>query len=223
MEPPPNVAAYYSYVKTQLTNIGSFSFLAVETPQLKSRQHRRLIGHSPDSPIFGRPILYTDQYLGSDIQYAYARHAVEPEDFLQQLDFFYYENVKDFPELQDRPFPIVMNVNGSLLQHDARFPYSTSNPMRSAVQEGIRFIRISMPFGDLAAEFGPTRYFEDELDKIHLKRLPRHLESPLFGCDVTRSTILSGFMSRIHWASSILPKSILKQAIGEFTSQNIPA
>ncbi len=223
MEPSPNVAACYSYVNQQITSVGSFSFVAVETPTLNGRQHRRLIGHSPGSQIYGRPILYTDHYISSDIQYAYARHTLEAEDFLRQLDFFYYENVKDYPELQDRPFPIVMNVGGSLFQHQAPFPYSELNVMRSVIQEGIRFIRISIPFGDIAAEFGPPKYFYDELDQLYQKRLPQHLESPLFGCDVTKSTILSGFMSRIHWASNILPKSILEQAIGEFTSESIIA
>jgi hypothetical protein len=212
---------YYEGVRHNLTSIGGLPFSVAETPIINGRQHRRIIGYSykPSSPLNGRPILYSDYYVSTGKRFVYQRHKTEPDSFFKELDYFYYEQLADYAELEGRKFDMSLNLGGSLREIQERLPYSPLAPLT----HDIRFFRIAIPFGDVAVEFGPANTFSDELKCSHRRQLPQALESPLIGCDLTKSNLLSSLMARVHWAAGLIPVSILEQAIAELISENIPA
>ncbi len=157
--------------------------------------------------------------MTSGQRYVYARHNSDPRRFFEQLDYFYYERIKNYPELEGREFKIYLNVDGGFEEAWKQLPYSLVAPLK----KDIRFFRISIPFGDVAVEFGPITQFTSELANTHKRKLPQALESPLLGCDLTKSTLLGSLMARLHWASELISTSILEQAIAELISEGIPA
>jgi hypothetical protein len=191
----------FRVASTDSFSLSNIPLLVVETEAVKNRTHRRVLGDMSDhnSQLYGKPVLYIDLYGNVDENptiYAYARHRVNPTKFMQLLNDFVEEMKPSYGELRDREFQVWANVNAELKEFAVRFPI-----LPSLFGGELSFIRVSIPFGDVAIEFRPPkRETDSELDEVRRGELTGMTEAPLFGCDVTQSTEASALFARLHWA-----------------------
>lgn len=191
----------FRVASTDSVSLSNIPFLIVETETVKNRTHRRVLGDGGDTnpQLYGRPVLYLDLYGDVDENpriYAYARHRVDARNFIQILNDFVEEKKPSYAELRDREFQVWANVNAELKEFKTRFPI-----LPGLLQGELSFIRVSIPFGDVAIEFrSPQREMVNELDKVRRGELTAMIEAPLFGCDVTQSVEASALFARLHWA-----------------------
>jgi hypothetical protein len=218
----------YRGVRTEPEVIGNFPIVIAEPEPLTesgiTRRHKRIIA-SGKADVYGRPIVYCDTYSSSrpssDLTFVYARHQSKQREFLLKLDYFLENQRHNFPELADRSFECILNVDGEFVQTSSPLPFSLNlgvNP------ENIKFLRISIPFGDISIEFTTAaRVSDDELAFARRRTLPRALESPLFGFDASHSSIWAPFLAQIHWAAGSIPYSTLENLIEFSATTPIPA
>ncbi|MGH9628639.1 MAG: hypothetical protein ACRD7E_09920 [Bryobacteraceae bacterium] len=145
--------------------------------------------------------------------YLYARHKWNAASFVEALDGFLLEH---FKEWNGRSFPVVLNRDGKRLELDLTMPFGIAVPGIEAV----RFAKFVFPFGPITIEFGMTRVSENDLKELERNRLPRSLETPLIGCEVTNTDLPLSLVARGHWASEMIPPevlvSLLRQAAPAF-------
>ncbi len=223
----PGSDPVYPNVKQEFETVEGFSIVTAETSIVSgegARVHKRVFGASPQWPAtLGKPIVYSDSYVGSpgEETYAYARHDVDYARFLVVLDYFFQQQRERFAELMDRSFPCWLNQGGKLVETQVPFPFSLHLPTNGGE---IEFIRMSLPFGDLSVEFSKPRVQAvSELDFLRRKVLQKFVESPLFGFDASTSTLLVPLMAQIHWATKIVPQRVLGEVLQQFASNPIPA
>jgi len=209
----------YPVTKTEAIEVSNRPFLVAEVG-LGKRTHRRVIGEATSGhpSLTGKPILYVDSY-GDPEQpriYAYARHKVTFTEFVRLLDRFILDKTPAYKELKGREFPVWTNGGGGLIQSKVRFPL-TSEPVDSKTS----FFRISIPFGDIAIEFTPTSpEAKDELTSVKVGKLPRLIESPLFGCDLSQTSEACSLFAQVHWAGpDQLPAAIVTGLIKQMSAQ----
>ncbi len=206
----------YHSVKSHVGTIEGVSFVVAEVPAVNGRQHRRVIGLAPQDPaLHGKPLVYADSYpLDNERTIVYARHRTSPAEFVAELDNFFLEQLVDFPELRRRLFQCQMNIAGELVEDEVGLPFTEFTNIVGL--DYLRFLRLSIPFGDLAIEFGtPTLEIPNQLSGLNRHQLPRALETPLVGCDLTKASVLAVLMSRLHWASDRIPPQILERLIDQ--------
>lgn len=204
---------FYQNVKTNLGKVANFSYFTAETDVLEGGgQHRRIIGFAPGNPdIHFKPIIYGDAYLSTSepTTYVYARHTSKPSTFFPLLDDFLLANV---PELSGRQFTMDLNVANEPLELQSPLPFTAKMPL----QHDIRFCRVNLPLGDLTIEFGEPVVLSSE---VRDKRMTTRLESPLLGCDFSKSTLYAKLMAQVHWASNRIPTDVLIKLMEEFIPQ----
>jgi hypothetical protein len=147
--------------------------------------------------------VYGDTYpQRHDATYIYARHTWNSGSFLDALDDFLRV---EFPELSTQSFPVVLNMEGTRVAFDAHTPFRRTLPD----PKSIRFAKFTFPFGPVTIEFGKRRVVEHDFTLLEGGQLSRALETPLIGCDVTRTELLSTLVARGHWAAAKIPVDIL--------------
>jgi len=179
------------------------SFVMVEA-EGRVRQHRRIVAVSQnDRALNGKSVVYADTFPERrDATYIYARHRWDAETFLRELGTFL---LSEFPEWAGRSFPTVLNVDGERLSLDSHIPFRNDLPNPSS----IRFAKFTLPFGPITIEFGKPRTIENDLRSLESGRLLRALETPLIGCDVTKTELATELIARGHWSSSKIPMDVL--------------
>ena len=178
-----------------------------------------MIGYGPTSRLYGRKIAYSDTYLRpGEPTYVYARHSAEPVKFFRILDYFLLQQLEEFPELKGREFDLLLNRAGAATEVSICLPFSTSLSL-----DALAFVRIYLPFGDISIEFDEITLTVDELNPLREQMLTRGLERPLVGFDMTKYHLLAKLMAELHWASGIVPQSILEGLIEQFSFSPVPA
>ena len=190
----------YRVASIESISLTDHKFLIVDTYSIGKRTHRRvLVKSSQDSQLVGKPILYLDLYGNVDENpriYAYARHAADVDRFVHLLNHFISGNENSYKELRDKQFHIWTNVDAELKEFKAKFPISPD-----MFQGPLSFMRVSIPFGDIAIEFCPPQAeIINELTQVERRELPGMIEAPLFGCDVTQSIESASLLASLHWA-----------------------
>jgi hypothetical protein len=210
----------YPSVRWSTGSENGISFYIVEPGPANGRQHRRMIGVGHGNPLVGRPIAYSDTYLReSERTYLYARHSAEPSEFFRVLDYFLLQQQDEFPELRGRRFHLLLNNGGAPSEVTSQLPFSTAVSL-----EGLQFVRVYLPFGDVAIEFGESTTTGDELELIRSAHaLTCKLESPLIGCDLTRYHVLASLVAKLHWARGVVPQSILEGLIEQLSFNPVAA
>jgi hypothetical protein len=193
-----------------------------ETDSALSRTHRRAVAVSKRTNLDGRVIYYWDSYSlkGPDTTYLYAKHSKDPEGFFRALDGFFALLREDLRELRGTSFPFISNVDGKLVTQRLTLPFAENFGRRPGRFpwlgkpgdrfKDVRFVRASMPFGDLSIEFGTdvtTKY--ESAAKLGIELMETSFDAPLAGVELTRSTILVPLLANIHWAAELLPKEVL--------------
>ena len=179
------------------------------------RQHRRILARCPaNRGLHGKPVVYADTFSEKeDATYVYARHTWGVNAFLRDLDDFLTD---EFSESADWSVPIILNQGGERLYLDLQIPFQIALPDQNA----IRFLKFLFPFGAISIEFGIPRISGSEISGLRYSRLTRALETPLIGCDVSRTELPTVLMARGHWAGPQIPREILNalllQAAPEF-------
>jgi hypothetical protein len=200
----------YSY-----QTVGTFRFLIGEGEiQLESggplRVHRRAVAiNSKNEDLDGQVIFYSDSYATrtEPITYVYTRHRSTPLQFLQALDDFYA--TEDFEELRGAKFPFVSNFDGRLAESVIGFPFTRWFDER---HHEIRFVRISMPFGDLSIEFAdPSITVYANATQLMVELPEVRFDSPLLAVETSRSTVLLPLLAHLHWASDKIPYGVLTE------------
>jgi hypothetical protein len=213
--------SYYADVKSEWGLMGTLSYVTAEAEVLGSRQHQRVIANAQQTPIHGRPLFYADTYLVSDTLtvYVYARHKAQPAQFLEALNMFYDEFAKEY-DLIGKQFRLILNRSGELTQFSVPLPLRFFSELNQ-----VRFLRISLPVGDVAIEFNstPIKAGNQLEDCFKRKRLTRFLETPLIGCDLSRTPVLSALMARVHWASEFVSPKILETLAGQLAGETVGA
>ena len=168
------------------------------------RQHRRILAvSSQDETLDGRPIVYSDTYADRDgSTYIYAAHRWDVPGFLGDLDSFL---MKKFAEWSGRPFPVVVNRRGELARLHLQMPFHAS----VSEQDSILFIKFTFPFGPIAIEFRQLNVGESELGALKNRHLPRALQAPLIGCDVTRTELPAMLVTCGHWTSGRIGPEVM--------------
>lgn len=219
----------YANVRGESEIVDDFAIQVAETPTLiipdgGNRQHKRIVSAQPSSVTYGRALAYSDTYVsasGTDT-FVYCRHKTDIEEFLFLFDNFFYERETDFVELSSREFKCYLNVKGRLIVEDVSFPLTTWF-QRSYNLSSIGFIRLNIPFGDVSVQFVDTVVeHHNLLDYLQQRMMKRALEAPLFGLDASKSQVLVPLMTRVHWASEIIPKHVLNQIMQQFTANPSP-
>jgi hypothetical protein len=208
-------------VRRRFATVDGFSYFIAEPPQSQSRQHARIIGAlEVEKELVGRTLLYADTYfLASEPEvFVYARHASTPEKFFNELDFFVEGLTSEMPELR-REFNLIFNISGKIVTGSAAFPIHPGEKFLNR----IRFFRVDFPFGALSVEFGKECFASDQLDLLNEGLLPRNLDSPLVGCDMTDGPMFSALLTRLHWAAGRLDRRILESLIAQVTPNSVPA
>ena len=206
----------FQNVKTRRLNtvFADVSFVIAEIDE-RVRQHQRILAVARDSDLNGRAVVYADAYVERrEATYIYARHKWDAAGFLRELDRFL---AAEFPDWIGRKFPVVMNIAGTRHSFEAQSPFSGA----LSNLESIHFAKFTFPFGPITIEFGPAQPVEHNFTDLTKGQLVRTLETPLIGCDVTRTELVTGLIAHGHWASSKIPNDILRtlllQAAPAFT------
>lgn len=218
----------YKIASRHFRTVDEVSYLLVETPVMGTRQHRRMIGANPiQTSLYSRPLLYADSYPSSadESNHVYCSHRVDSVEFFRILDSFLLDQLSDFPEFRDRAFQLTISKAGKLEELSVTLPFvpSLNLDQLPLVSEQIEFVRCYIPFGDVTVSFGRPNSSENELDCAQKGWLNASLETPLLGCDMTKSTILIPLMARLHWASGTLSESTLEHLIGQLSFNPVAA
>jgi hypothetical protein len=121
-------------------------------------------------------------------------------------------------------YQAIMNLDGELVERSLRFPVvDHANLIRPDAD--LRFLRLFLPFGDIAVEFcNAVVVSSNDLDTARSRRqITRSLEAPLLGCDLSKSQMLAKFMVGMHWASDFVPPTILEGLVAELSQNSVPA
>jgi hypothetical protein len=203
----------YRVTSIEKNTIRGFRFAIAECEARSGRRHRRLIADDGNQPeLTNRPLFYADTYqIASEKTYVYARHATTPIQFFTLLNTLLdAENLREF---ESREYRAIFNIDGEQSERSIKFPYFD----KCLQGEGVRFCRLFFPFGDVAIEFGQSfASSENELDDARRYRiLTKKLESPLIGCDLTKTLALSRLLVETHWTANQLSNSILHGMVDE--------
>ena len=206
----------YPHVRIEYEKEKDFPYVLATTDRLieggATRQHKRIIANL-GVEIAGHPLVYCDEYSTAKgyETYVYARHRVTSGEFLLKLDFFLEANSTKFSELIGRSFRCAALIGEEFMELDLTTPFTLS---LKPEQQQIKFLRLSIPFGDISVEFAQSSIISStELRFAKRKVLSRKVESPLFGFAASKSTIWAPFLGSIHWASGIIPPGILENLI----------
>jgi hypothetical protein len=208
-------------VRRRFSTVDGFSFFVAEPPQIQSRQHSRIIGALElEKELCGRTLLYADTYfLASEPEvFVYARHKAMPEEFFSELDFLVEDLTREMPELR-REFNLMFNISGKIVTGSAAFPIHPDEKFLNR----IRFFRVDFPFGALTIEFSKESVTGDQIQLLEAGLLPRRLDAPLIGCDMTDGPILSNLLTKLHWAAGRLDRRVLESLIAQVTPNSVPA
>jgi hypothetical protein len=213
---------YYSSVKLERGLMGNLSYFTAEARAPGGRLHQRLFANAPlKSAIHGKPLFYADTYFSGDTPtvYTYARHKSDAKGFFDALSIFYQE-IADPYELKGKEFSLVANLSGNLSVLPLRLPIIPTIDL-----QGLRFCRISLPIGDIAVEFAPMPLTAgNQLDQcVKDKEMATAVETPLIGCDFSRTSAAASLIARLHWASDVLSPAILRQLASEFAGSKVSA
>ena len=213
-------AGYYPVTRVDPLEIQGCHFLLVEASVSKRLQHKRVIGNDPGKPMYGRPVWYCDSYGDPDDPtiYVYARHRATADQFLKLLGTFVTQASAEFKELKGREFPVWLNVGGLPLETNIREPFA----IEDQITRDFLFLRMSLPFGDVAVEFAAVKDSE-EFEALGRKTLPVVREAPLVGCDLTKGPMLKWLLARLHWAAEQLPIQVLEEILEKFSRTSVPA
>ncbi len=194
--------------------VRNFHYAIVESQPRAGRRHRRLIVDEPNHPhLNNKPLFYSDTYQtrGGEKTYVYARHVAGPSRFFTALNtLLEAENLREY---ESREYKAIFNIGADYSERSIVFPYFDE----SLASEDFRFCRFFFPFGDVAVEFGATfPSTEEELQDVRRHRvLTRKLESPLLGCDLTKTLALGSLLVETHWSAEHISSSVLQSMLEE--------
>ncbi len=202
--------------------VGGFRYVIAESELGGKRRHRRMIADEPEQPLLnGKPLFYLDTYQGTGAErtYVYARHLVDPSGFFATLNLLV--EAEQLREYRAKAYRGVFNLAGEFLERQV----ALSDLGNSLAAKDLRFCRLFFPFGDVAVEFGPPfSSGEDELENArHYRRLTKRLESPLLGCDLSRTLAMGTLIVDTHWSSRQIPASILQAMLEEVARAPVTA
>jgi len=207
-------------VRQRFATTNGIGFVRAESPQVKSRQHIRIIGGMEWDEIGGQTLLYADSYTADEQEiFLYVRHKCSQETFFTELNFFTEDLMREMSELRNKKFNVIFNISGEILSDTLSFP------IRPAPEfiENIRFFRVDFPFGALTIEFGKESHATDQLKLLQRSVLSSTLDAPLVGCDVTDGLIFSKLIVRLHWASDTVPPEVLETLIAQVAHNPVVA
>ena len=202
--------------------IDGFHYVIAECETRGARRHRRMMVDEPSQPLLNnKPLFYVDTYQtgGDDRTYVYARHLADPSRFFTALNNLLEE--EKLREYEDRKYKAIFNLNGEYSERQIVFPYFDE----SLTSDVCRFCRLFFPFGDVAAEFGPPfPSSQNELDDARqYRQLTKRLESPLLGCDVSRTLAMGKLLVETHWSARKIPTSVLQTMLEEAARASVTA
>jgi hypothetical protein len=72
-------------------------------------------------------------------------------------------------------------------------------------------MRLYTAFGDVSIDFSKDPVIRhDELSFINQKHLSKKIEFPICAFDASESEIWVPLLTKVHWASNLVPKNILE-------------